>query len=263
MKATSRTVHTYAYMGVKVNDLAIPDLHEVISDTIEADRQCVIASQNLHSVYINHINPAMREYYEQVEYVRIDGMSLVLLGNVLGFPLSREHRVTWVDWLRPLLAQAVHKNWKVYYLGAKPGVANRGADILRAEFPGLQLATSHGFFDARTDSVENQGLVQRINEWNPHILMVGMGMPRQEMWIKGNRDKLHANVILPCGACIEYFAGVIPTPPRWLGRMGLEWLFRLVCEPKRLWKRYLIEPWAVGYLFMRSLRARHKRDTSS
>jgi N-acetylglucosaminyldiphosphoundecaprenol N-acetyl-beta-D-mannosaminyltransferase len=74
-----------------------------------------------------------------------------------------------------------------------------------------------------------------------------MGMPRQEHWIVDHLDKLSVNVILNGGAALDYFAGVIPTPPRWAGRLGLEWLFRLMAEPRRLWFRYLVEPWFIAY----------------
>jgi N-acetylglucosaminyldiphosphoundecaprenol N-acetyl-beta-D-mannosaminyltransferase len=81
--------------------------------------------------------------------------------------------------------------------------------------------------------------------------MVGMGMPRQEHWIVDNFELLGPVVVLPCGAAIDYVAGEIPTPPRWAGRCGLEWLYRLAAEPGRLWKRYLIEPWFVLLLMGR------------
>jgi N-acetylglucosaminyldiphosphoundecaprenol N-acetyl-beta-D-mannosaminyltransferase len=95
-----------------------------------------------------------------------------------------------------------------------------------------------------------------IRSFRPHILMVGMGMPRQEHWILDNLDEIEVRVILTAGACMDYVAGAVPTPPRWMGRWGLEWLFRLGSDPTRLWRRYLIEPWFVFRLFIRDLLAR-------
>jgi N-acetylglucosaminyldiphosphoundecaprenol N-acetyl-beta-D-mannosaminyltransferase len=103
------------------------------------------------------------------------------------------------------------------------------------------------------DSPENKATIDAINTYKPHILMVGMGMPRQEHWIAKNLESIQTNTILTSGACIDYVAGAIPTPPRWMGRMGLEWLYRLFSEPKRLWRRYLIEPWFIGILFLREI----------
>jgi N-acetylglucosaminyldiphosphoundecaprenol N-acetyl-beta-D-mannosaminyltransferase len=88
----------------------------------------------------------------------------------------------------------------------------------------------------------NHEILTLIKEYQPHILMVGMSMPRQEHWILDNIESISANVILPSGAAIDYIAGAVPTPPRWAGKVGLEWLFRLVAEPRRLWRRYFVEP---------------------
>ena len=246
-------IPSYDLLGVRINPLAIPDLHAIIAETINSCQRCVIASQNLHSIYLYHRNAKMRAFGAHVQYMRTDGMSLVLLGRLLGYPLRREHRVTYVDWVRPLMAEATLQSWRIFYLGSKPGVAECGAEILRKEFPGLQIMNADGYFDATAGSAENQKILQSINAYQPNVLMVGMGMPRQEHWILDNLESIHANVILTCGACIDYIAGEIPTPPRLMGRLGLEWLYRLLSEPRRLWKRYLLEPWFVVNLFVREV----------
>lgn len=102
-------------------------------------------------------------------------------------------------------------------------------------------------------SQQNLETLAAINAYQPHVLMVGMGMPRQEYWILDNIEHIHTNAILTAGACMDYLAGAIPTPPRWMGKMGLEWLYRLLSEPKRLWRRYLVEPWFVAGLFLREI----------
>jgi N-acetylglucosaminyldiphosphoundecaprenol N-acetyl-beta-D-mannosaminyltransferase len=148
------------------------------------------------------------------------------------------------------MTAAVQQGWRVFYLGSKPGVAERGAEILQQRFPGLQIATAHGYFDARPDSQENQAVLAEINTYQPHVLMVGMSMPRQEHWVLDNLEQISANAILTAGAAMDYVAGAVPTPPRWAGKWGLEWLFRLVAEPRRLARRYLVEPWFVLRLFL-------------
>ena len=244
---------SYRLLGVRVNPLAIPDLHTIIGETVSSNQRCVIASQNLHSIYVYYHDAKMRTFGAQAQYMRTDGMSLVLLGRLLGYPLCRKHRVTYVDWVRPLMAEAAQQTWRVFYLGSKPGTAERGAEILRQEFPKLQIVTADGYFDTTAGSAENQKVLELIHAYQPNVLMVGMGMPRQEHWIVDNLESIHANAILTCGACIEYIAGAIPTPPRWMGALGLEWLSRLSSEPRRLWKRYLLEPWFVANLFVREL----------
>lgn len=248
--------------SVTVNPLTIENLNALITESVTSSQRCVIIGHhNLHSIYLCHHDSKMRDFYSQAQYLHIDGMALVLLGKLLGYPLQREHRVTYVDWVHPLMAEAERQGWRVFYLGSKPGVAARGAEILRGEFPRLQIETANGYFDASLGSPNNQEMLDKINTYRPNVLMVGMGMPRQENWILDNLDNIDANTILPCGACIDYVAGAIPTPPRWMGRFGLEWLFRLLSEPRRLWQRYLVEPWFILWLFATErFKRRHLTD---
>jgi N-acetylglucosaminyldiphosphoundecaprenol N-acetyl-beta-D-mannosaminyltransferase len=240
----------YKFLGIQVNALSINDLNSLIAESIQQGKKWIIANHNLHSLYLYHHDSKMRAFYAKSEYIHIDGMPLVLIGKLLGFRLKREQRVTYVDWVWPLMAEAAEKGWRVFYLGSKPGVSEQGASILRQKFANLQISTSHGYIDVCRDSQENLAVLAKINAYQPHILMVGMGMPRQENWILDNLDNINTNVILTSGACIDYVAGAIPTPPRWMGQFGLEWLYRLFSEPKRLWKRYLIEPFFIARLFL-------------
>jgi N-acetylglucosaminyldiphosphoundecaprenol N-acetyl-beta-D-mannosaminyltransferase len=240
-------------LGVTVNPLTIKELNTLIHTAIEKQQCWIIAHHNLHSLYLYHHLPKMRQFYDVAEYSHCDGMSLVFLGKLLGLPLRREHRVTFVDWIDPLMAEAAQQGWRVFYLGSKPGIADKGSEILRLKFPQLQIQSAHGYFDFDLDSEENRLVREKINHYSPHILMVGMGMPTQEWWILDNYAHLQTNVILPSGACIDYVAGAIPTPPRWLGRIGLEWFYRLITEPRRLWRRYLVEPWFLLGLLVKYL----------
>jgi N-acetylglucosaminyldiphosphoundecaprenol N-acetyl-beta-D-mannosaminyltransferase len=240
-------------LDITVNPLTIDNLHSLIAKAVANRQKWVIANHNLHSIYLYHHDYKMRAFYAQADYIHVDGMAVVLLGKLLSLPLNREHRVTYADWTEPLMTEAVQRGWRVFYLGSKPGVAEQGARILRQSFPGLQIATAHGYFDARPNSQENQAILEMINAYQPHILMVGMSMPRQEQWVLDNLEQLSANAVLTAGAAMDYVAGAVPTPPRWAGRMGLEWLFRLLVEPKRLWRRYLVEPWFILMLFLAEL----------
>jgi N-acetylglucosaminyldiphosphoundecaprenol N-acetyl-beta-D-mannosaminyltransferase len=252
----------HSLLGARVDALTLEQLNTGIARCIEHGEKWIIANHNMNSLRLIHRHPPMRRFYDQAALVHIDGMPLVLLARILGIPLRRDHRVTYVDWTGPLMARAAAEEWRVFYLGGKPGIAEHAASRLREQYPGLQLRTRHGWFDPVPGSPDDAAIVAEIADWRPHILMVGMGMPRQEWWISDHLRSLRANVILPCGAAFDYVAGAVPTPPRWAGRLGLEWAFRLATEPTRLWKRYLLEPWFVAWLLACHLITR-RRETLS
>lgn len=243
-------------LGVRVQPLTIADLHAIIAEATRCAARQIVANHNLHSVYLYHRDPEMRRFYASAHWVHIDGMPLVWLGCLLGQGLRREHRTTYVDWIGPLMNEAAENGWRVFYLGSRPGVAERGVDILRKRFSGLRIAARDGYFDATTGSTQNRSVLEQIASFKPQLLMVGMGMPRQEKWILSNMESLPSCVVLPCGAAIDYVAGEIATPPRWMGRLGVEWLYRLACEPRRLARRYLLEPLFLVRPLMADLRRR-------
>ncbi len=229
-------------LGTRVDTLSIDDLHARIAHTVRSGDRRIFTSHNLHSLYLIRNDRKLQHFYELADYIRIDGMAVVLLGRLLGLPLERRHRVTYVDWLPRFMAEAVKERWRVFYLGSKPGVVDRGAALLRRQYPGLEIGTAHGYFDPSTDTRQ---VIELINTFQPHVLMVGMGMPRQQYWVLDHSHELAVNVISTSGAALDYVAGEIPTPPRWAGRVGFEWIFRMAAEPRRLGARYLVEPWFV------------------
>lgn len=254
-----RGVPSYDLLGLRVHAMRFSDLLEVMRESIGFRRRCLIGHHNLHSVYLYHHDDKMREFYKRAQYVSIDGMPLVWLGRLAGYPLRPEHRLACLEYMRPLMAEASRRGWRVFYLGSEPGVAERGARILRRDLPELQIATTHGYFSADPDSSENRKVVEMINAYQPNVLMVGMGMPRQERWVLESLDNLQANVVLSCGACMDFLTGEKIAAPRWMGPLLLEWVYRLYREPHRLWRRYLLEPWFVLGLILREWTKRSTR----
>ena len=235
-----------SFLGIRVNLKTMPELTDVVADIIENRQKAVIANHNLHSLYLFQREPLLKAFHSQVEWCHIDGMPLVALARLFGYKAKRSHRITYVDWMDSVMERAARQKWRIFYLGSAPGVAERGADLLRRKHTDLQIRTAHGYFSVEPNSEASSQVIRSIREYEPQILMVGMGMPRQEFWIHQNRDALTANAILPCGAAMDYVAGAVPMPPRWAGRAGLEWAFRLSSEPSRLWQRYLVEPWSLA-----------------
>jgi N-acetylglucosaminyldiphosphoundecaprenol N-acetyl-beta-D-mannosaminyltransferase len=245
----SPSVKTIAFLGVKIDLITPAKLLDLVSDCISAQGKVIIAHHNLHSLTLHRSSPTdallLRRFYERTHYTLADGMSMIVLGRLLGQHISAQHRVAYNDWLPLMLPVAVESGWRIFYLGSTPEVAARGAEVLRARYPGLELKVHHGHFDAQHQSNSNARVVAEISEYRPNILFVGMGVPRQERWIQENLKDLDVNVILPSGATLDYIAGSKRMAPRWMGKLCLEWAFRLATEPRRLAFRYLVEPWGL------------------
>jgi len=243
----------YKLLSTEIDAITQDDLYSAIAEAVDTGQRRIIANHNLHSLYLYHRDPRFAQFYRRSDCIYVDGMAVIFLARALGLPLRREHRTTFLDSLDVLMAEIVRHDWRVFYLGSKPGVAERGAEEMRRRFKGLRMSTLHGYFDGRAESPENSSVIETINAFQPNLLMVGMGMPRQERWILDNLESISANAIITCGATMDYFTGEIASPPRWAGPLGLYGMTRLLSEPRRLWKRYLLEPWVVLGLFLRDL----------
>ncbi len=237
----------FRMLGVELDPLTIDDLHARIAEALAQRRRFVIGHQNLHGLYLHEREPAMRRFAEIADLTFVDGMALVTMGRRLGHPVGRRHRVTYADWIDPLMAECASRGWRVFHLGGRSGVGERAAAELRRRHVGLAIETATGYLDPGA----NEAVLAGLATTPPDLLLVGMGMPRQERWVVDNLERIPPSVVLTCGACMDYVAGEIPTPPRWTGRWGVEWLFRLLAEPRRLAGRYLREPWPVLGRFLR------------
>ncbi|MDI1365493.1 MAG: WecB/TagA/CpsF family glycosyltransferase [bacterium] len=204
----------------------------------------IIANHNLHSLYLARRNAEVRSFFTAADLVEVDSTPLLAWARVIGRSSRQFHRCTYLDWRDFFWERAQTEGWRVFFVGGEPGVAETAREAILADWPGVTLQTHHGYFDASPGSDENAAVVEAINAYRPHILLVGMGMPRQEIWLLEN----HAAITAPCahftvGGAFDYEAGVQKAAPRWMGQMGVEWLFRLLADPTRLFSRYCVEPW--------------------
>jgi len=224
-------------------DLIRPEevLHQV-ARRLDEGRQTIVANHNLHSLYLYPRDADLREFYRISDLIEVDSTPILMWARLTQGRGRPFHRCTYLDWRNAFWAMAAEKRWRVYYLGGAPGVADVAAEKLRHEWPGATIAVRDGYFDlnAGADAIRRE-----INAFNPHILFVGMGMPRQEAFIGHNHSGLPACAIFTVGAAFDYEAGVQKAAPRWMGKAGLEWLFRLFADPRRLFRRYCVEPWSL------------------
>lgn len=206
----------------------------------------VIANHNSHSLFLLRRTAALRTFFEEADLVQIDSLPVILWGRLLGLPVGREHRSTYLDWREDFWATARDRGWRVFHVGGAAGVGETAAAEIRRRFPGVNLAERNGYFDIDPQSAESVALRADIAAFDPDVILVGMGMPRQEAWIAANRPLIGRGVFFPVGAAFDYEAGVQSAAPRWTGRLGIEWLYRLLSQPRRLAFRYLVEPWFLA-----------------
>jgi N-acetylglucosaminyldiphosphoundecaprenol N-acetyl-beta-D-mannosaminyltransferase len=203
----------------------------------------LIANHNAHSLFLLRRSARLRAFFAAADLIQIDSTPLIAWGRLLGLPLRPAMRSTYLDWRDDFWKLAEARRWRVFYLGGAPGVAEEAVRRLGERHPRAAIAARHGYFDHAPDCAESRAVLGEIVAFDPDVLMVGMGMPLQELWALENRAALKRGVILTVGAAFDYEAGVQKTPPRWTGRLGVEWLARLVDQPGRLAFRYLVEPW--------------------
>ena len=257
-----RRAHERVQMLGQPVDLVKPEevLHHIQQAVLQGEKS-LIANHNLHSLYLIQKRPELAGFYDRADLIEVDSTPLLWFSRALGLHSRGFHRCTYLDWRDHFWSVANRNGWRVMSIGGAPGVGDEAARRLKARYPGADIAIHHGFFDAHRDGPENAAVLAQITAFQPHILFVGMGMPRQELWIDDNFERLPDCVVLSVGAAFDYEAGVQSAAPRWMGRAGIEWAYRLLHDPKRLFVRYCVEPWTLLPLALRDIRdARRRRS---
>lgn len=256
MPSASSILPKRSLLGFFTHPGTLDEYLDLIKHSIENNAPCTIFYHNLHSLYSYLSSDSLRRFYEGTT-VLIDGMPIVWLYKLAKEPLTREHRITYVDFIMPIMELARDNNWKVYHLGQSSEIQQLALQTIRDQVSGIQITGHDGYFDQDPQSSESLDIIKGVNDFGTNVLLVGFGAPRQEAWLHAHRNQLNAQAVLTCGACMEYVAGAVKTPPRWMGRLGLEWSFRLLENPRRFAFRYLVEPVLLIFMLARNwLRAR-------
>lgn len=206
---------------------------------------------NLHTIYLYLTSQQYRNSFDN-KTVLLDGMGALFLYKLVGLSLPREKRLTYVDFILPLMETARNNEWRVFHVGQNAEVLNTALSTIREKVPGINIDGHHGYFDLSSDSVDSATVIEKINANGTDLLLVGLGSPAQELWVDALRNEIHAPMVMVCGSCMDYVAGNVKTAPRWMGRAGIEMLFRLYADPKRLAFRYLVEPFLLMFVLLRN-----------
>lgn len=238
-------------LGVPVDDLnmnqALLRLEDFIAIGRATGRTHQVATVNADFV-VNSLHDAeLRRILQESDMATADGMPLVLGARLLGVPLA--DRVTGADLVPALAERAAQKGYSIYLLGARPGVGQRASEILQDRYPGLQIV---GVMSPPNVPIQemDRSILDHIKAAKPDILLVAFGNPKQEKWIRLYAHELAVPVCIGVGGTFDMIAGLTKRAPVWMQRAGIEWLFRLAQEPKRLWKRYVLDLFYFGYFFV-------------
>jgi N-acetylglucosaminyldiphosphoundecaprenol N-acetyl-beta-D-mannosaminyltransferase len=227
--------------GIQIDPLRMPEAVERVMGWIHSDEPPVhryVVTPNADHAVMLQSNPDFLAAYDHAGLVLADGMPVVIASRILRRALPE--RVTGADLVPALFAAATaQRPLTVYLLGAGPGVAERAAANVHTRWPHVRVVGTYSPpFGFEKDDAETAAILRRIDAARPDLLVVGLGAPKQELWVAQHRERIAAKVSLCVGATIDFLAGEVRRAPRWMQRVGLEWLFRLLCEPRRLFKRY-------------------------
>jgi N-acetylglucosaminyldiphosphoundecaprenol N-acetyl-beta-D-mannosaminyltransferase len=236
-------------LGVGVSAITMADALATIDRWIATRAPQYVCVTGVHGVMESQVDPSLREIHNHAGLVTPDGMPLVWLSWLRGH--HHVQRVYGPDLMLACCEASIKKGYRHFFYGGGPGVAEQLAKRLAERFDGLQVVGTWTppFRDLTT--AEEEALIDRIASSKPDIVWVGLSTPKQERWMARYIDRLPAAVLIGVGAAFDMHAGLKRQAPRWIQRSGLEWLFRLATEPRRLWRRYLSNnPRFVWRLFL-------------
>lgn len=240
--------------GLEVDALTADGVVAAVRRLVRSGGQHHYLNVNAAKIVQIDRNPWMRSVVDRASLVVADGMAVVWAARLLGRPLPA--RVAGIDMMDRLLATAVDEGWRVYLLGARPDVVAEAARVESIRHPGLVVA---GARDGYWTSDEEAGVVAEIRSARPHLLFVALPSPMKERFVEEHLAELGVPVVMGVGGSFDVVAGLTRRAPRWMQQAGLEWLFRLAQEPRRMFKRYLYGNAAFVRLTVRELRRRHHR----
>ena len=234
-----KSLPSYSTLGVRVDAAQIPDVIEQMQEWIDRREACHwIAVTGMHGVMEAQHNPAFKAELNRADLVVPDGMPLVWLGRLNGHNLAR--RVYGPEFMMAFCEKTEGRGYRHFFYGGKPGVAEKLASVLSKRFPRLQVAGIYAPPFRPLTPEEDDAVVRGIGEAAPDVVWIGLSTPKQEHWMNEHRGRLNASVLVGVGAAFDIHTGELRQAPRWMRERGLEWLFRLCLEPRRLWRRYIV-----------------------
>lgn len=237
--------------GAPVDAVSLDELLDEIDRWIVDGGRHVAVGVNANVCNLAARDPEMRRHLDAADLLYADGQSVVWASRLLGHPVPE--RIATTDLVHPLVGRAAGAGHRVFLFGGAPGIAEQAARVLAEQNPGLLIAHRDGY----VSDADRPALIAEIAAFETDILFVGLGDPLQQDWVSRHRDELRVPAILTCGGLFDWISGANRRAPAWMIRGGLEWLWRLAIEPRRLARRYLLgNPLFLGRLLGQLARGR-------
>ena len=255
------TISRVDILGVGVSAINMEMALGTLEGWISRREPHYICVTPVHGVMESQRDEKLRHIQNAAGLVTPDGIPLVWFSRLKGFPHVAQ--VCGTDLMLAVCELSAKKGYRHYFYGGANGVAKILATRLKTRFQGLNVAGTYSPPFRPLTSQEDRGVVERINAADPHIVWIGMGVPKQEHWMAEHVGQLNAPVLIGVGAAFDFLAGSRMRAPRWMQKSGLEWFFRLMSEPRRLWRRYLIDnPWFLWLVLLQALNSQARAEVN-
>lgn len=239
MEQQTTQAEQIAMLGAKIDNVNMTEAMNRISSYIIEGGIHQVITLNAEILYQAQQNERLLALINKADLVTPDGSGIVWGANHFGTPLKE--RVSGIDLLWEICRVAPEHGWTVYLLGAAPGIAEKASENLQEKFPGISIVgVRNGYFDVNNQA-EVEGILKDVAGKTPDVLFIAMGAPRQEYFIEDYREALKAKVAIGVGGSFDVVAGAVKRAPVFMQKMGIEWLWRLICQPSR-WKRMMNLP---------------------
>lgn len=237
------------FLGLRIHPWSMRKTIDLIeSNIIERKHNFQHIVVNAAKIVYAQKNDLLKSAINNSDIVNIDGMAVVWALRLFGYNVSE--RVSGVDLFQNLLHLASLKGYKVFFLGAKPDVIQRMVDNLIKHYNSLQIVGyNHGYFSAK----EDKEIIGKIVESHPDMLFLGITSPKKEIFLNKYKNKMNVPFSMGVGGSFDILAGITKRAPFWMQNIGLEWLYRIYQEPRRMWKRYLVTNTIFTYLVLKAL----------
>jgi N-acetylglucosaminyldiphosphoundecaprenol N-acetyl-beta-D-mannosaminyltransferase len=239
-------------LGIPIVLIEQNKLTSLIQKSLESNRKGWVTGINGHALNLACEFSWMKDFYRHAILNCSEGFGVDVAAFLSGVKIPK--RKVWVEWTNDLLQMLEKKDYSLFLLGGTDEVGEKTIKNLHALYPKLRIA---GRLNGYSDMSQNDSIIESINRSKPDVVFVALGMPKQEEWIYQNINKLDTAIFFPVGALLDYISGIKKRYPRWMSSLGIGWLYRLLTEPKKVWRRYLI---GNPQLVFRALRARFNRS---